>query len=254
MATRDQVDAGAMVQLPADGTLGALLVSRGTVQSVDARTLYTLLRVATRFDDWIRRRIESYEFTEGQDFEVFLTSEENPSGGRPARNYALSTSMAKELAMVENNVEGKRIRQYLIKVEAAWNEPSAVMARALILAHTQVQSLRAAREADAPKVEAYDRLQDARGCFGLQNAGKQLHVPPRGFVQWLLEQKYCYRSTPDKKGRTDILPYERYQDAGLFRLVTFPVGDPPRAQQQTLVTPRGLNYFGPRVSSHFDRN
>jgi hypothetical protein len=39
--------------------------------------------------------------------------------------------MAKELAMVENNEQGRNIRRYLIGVEKSWNNPEAVVQRAL---------------------------------------------------------------------------------------------------------------------------
>lgn len=41
----------------------------------------------------------------------------NPSGGRPQKEYALSINMAKELSMIENNVRGKQARKYFINCE-----------------------------------------------------------------------------------------------------------------------------------------
>ena len=43
-------------------------------------------------------------------------------GGRPAINYLLTMDMAKELAMVENNEAGRKVRRYLIKIENEYRQ------------------------------------------------------------------------------------------------------------------------------------
>lgn len=86
-------------------------------RAVNARELHRFLGVKTQFKDWINRRIEEYQFIKGQDFEVFLKNEQNPSGGRPAKEYALSLDMAKELSMVEKTEQGRKARQYFIEME-----------------------------------------------------------------------------------------------------------------------------------------
>lgn len=79
----------------------------------NARDLHAALGVDTRFDDWIRRRIEEYGFADGEDFSSTLRK----TRGRPATDYHLTLDMAKELAMVENNDAGRRIRRYFIALE-----------------------------------------------------------------------------------------------------------------------------------------
>ena len=86
-------------------------------RAVNARDLHQFLGVKTQFKDWINRRIEEYQFIKGQDFEVLLKNEQNSSGGRPAREYALSLDMAKELSMVEKTEQGRRARRYFIEME-----------------------------------------------------------------------------------------------------------------------------------------
>ena len=63
-------------------------------RAVNARDLHQFLGVKTQFKDWINRRIEEYQFIKVQDFEVLLKNEQNSSGGRPAKEYALSLDMA----------------------------------------------------------------------------------------------------------------------------------------------------------------
>ena len=88
------------------------------VNAVNARELHKKLGVQTLFKDWMPRRIEEYGFEEGRDFTV-LKNElgRNISGKFSSKEYIISLDMAKELAMVENNEQGRKIRQYFIEVE-----------------------------------------------------------------------------------------------------------------------------------------
>lgn len=80
----------------------------------DARDLHSFLEVSSIFSNWIHRRIEQYGFVEGEDFFPFL---EKSTGGRPGMAYHISLDMAKELAMVENNEQGRQVRRYFISME-----------------------------------------------------------------------------------------------------------------------------------------
>ena len=65
-------------------------------------------------------KIAKFGFKEGVDFEVTGFSHgnvKNPIGGRPTKEYILTLGVAKELAMVENNELGRKIRNYFIDCE-----------------------------------------------------------------------------------------------------------------------------------------
>ena len=93
------------------------IIERDGQQLVDARTLHAGRGVGVRFNDWVRRRIRKYGFTENQDY--YSEVSKTPNGGRPTTDYLLTLDMAKELAMVENNEQGREIRRYFIGVEKA---------------------------------------------------------------------------------------------------------------------------------------
>ena len=93
------------------------IVGLETLPTVNARELHAFLGVGKHFGSWISDRIEQYGFARGVDFEVFPGIGNNPSGGRPALEYAVSLDMAKELAMVERTEKGKQARQYFIECE-----------------------------------------------------------------------------------------------------------------------------------------
>ncbi|WP_273724641.1 antA/AntB antirepressor family protein [Bartonella sp. AU18XJBT] len=92
-------------------------IDQETVQTVNARELYTFLEVNVRFNDWIARRIEEYSFQENQDFVSFTQKRVKPKGGRPSTEYHITLDMAKELSMVERNEKGRQARRYFIECE-----------------------------------------------------------------------------------------------------------------------------------------
>jgi len=82
------------------------------VESVNARDLHIKLWVWKVFANWIKDRIEKYGFIENIDFAKI---------GKPQQNnktdYMLTLDTAKEIAMVENNENGRQIRRYFIEIE-----------------------------------------------------------------------------------------------------------------------------------------
>lgn len=89
---------------------------------VDARVLHGFLESKRAFSNWVRERIDKYEFVGGVDYEEvynkFVVNPPNPSqGGRPTKEYTLTIDMAKELSMVENNEQGRKARRYFIEME-----------------------------------------------------------------------------------------------------------------------------------------
>lgn len=93
------------------------ITERKGVQLVDARELHKRLGSKRNFADWIKQRIEKYEFIENEDFFSFSQICEKPLGGRPSIEFHLSITMAKELAMLQDNEMGRKFRRYFIEVE-----------------------------------------------------------------------------------------------------------------------------------------
>lgn len=89
---------------------------------VNARDLHKILGVGKDFSNWIKSRIEQYEFVDGEDYSPNLASGNNQGlsrfmPGHNRKDYALSLDMAKELCLVENTSQGKKARRYFIEVE-----------------------------------------------------------------------------------------------------------------------------------------
>jgi len=84
---------------------------------INARELHKELKNKRKFSDWIKQRIEQYEFVENTDFfkrHNFVTV---GNLSRPQIDYYITVDMGKELCMIENNEIGRNIRRYFIEAE-----------------------------------------------------------------------------------------------------------------------------------------
>lgn len=84
-----------------------------------AKKLYEFLELDPKnYSRWCRMSIVENEFAEeGTDYEVFVTNEENPQGGRPTQDFKLTARFAKKLSMTQKNERGEQAREYFTRVE-----------------------------------------------------------------------------------------------------------------------------------------
>ncbi len=95
---------------------------KGIIQNHDqslcnARDLHTFLEVGKDFSNWIKDRIQQHGIVENQDFIVIAKFGENPNGGRPSKEYHLTSEAAKHISMAEHTPKGQEARQYFIECE-----------------------------------------------------------------------------------------------------------------------------------------
>jgi prophage antirepressor-like protein len=88
-----------------------------------------------------------------------------------------------------------------------------------------------------PKADYFDELVERNTLTNFRETAKQLGVPPKSLVSFLLERKYLYR---DKKGH--LLPYED-KNNGLFEVKESFNEKTKWSGVQTLVTPKGRETF-----------
>ena len=89
-----------------------------------------------------------------------------------------------------------------------------------------------------PKADYFDELVDRNLLTNFREAAKQLNVPPKKFVTFLLDHKYIYR---DKKGK--LQPYQQYVESGLFNIKECVNEKTGWGGTQTLITPKGRETF-----------
>ena len=88
-----------------------------------------------------------------------------------------------------------------------------------------------------PKVEYFDSFITAEDCTNIRTTAKEIQVPEKQFVAWLLKNKYLYRTA---KGY--LMPYAKKSNEGLFIVKDFYYGYGQIAHH-TLITPNGKLLF-----------
>lgn len=112
--------------------------------TVMGRDLHESLQIETPYTMWFSRMRE-YGFAENTDFVTVNKNVIRTDGVKMPQtqcDHQMTIEMAKEICMIQRTDAGKKCRQYFLNLEAAWNSPEAVMARALQVANRQLINLR----------------------------------------------------------------------------------------------------------------
>lgn len=105
-------------------------IGQEIIQAVSARELHKALEIGRDFSSWIKPILE--DFIEDLDYLVFPETGENPNGGRPSIEYAVSMDVAKHISMLSRTPKGKEIRRYFIECEKRLKEPKSMAEIALM--------------------------------------------------------------------------------------------------------------------------
>lgn len=172
------------------------------IQAVNARELHHFLQVQTAFKDWIARRISEYGFLEGVDFCSILSES---TGGRPAKEYAITLDMAKELSMVERNEQGKQARRYFIECEKRLHAPKELSRLEVLQLAMQTEqeniALRATLDTARPKIAHYDRIVSRGGLINASQIGGKIGLSAVALNR-ILDELGVYSKAIKRNGRT----------------------------------------------------
>ena len=131
---------------------------------------------------------------------------------------------------------------YIAQQEAL--SPEELMAQALFVAQktladreARISALTVEVQVMAPKADYFDALVDRNLLTNFRETAKQLEIPPKKFVDFLLAKKYLYR---DKRGK--LMPYAE-KNNGLFEVKECFNEKTQWSGTQTLVTPKGRETF-----------
>ena len=225
-------------------------------QTVSARELHERLEVATAFKDWFPR-MRDYGFVDGVDFNTLKNEQVRIEGGRSVKremvDYELSIDMAKQICMIQRTEIGKKIRQYFLDLEKAWNTPEQIMSRALKIADQTIASLTskvgeletAVQEMDgviqnmAPKVDYADRILSSPDCMLVTQIAQDYGMSAKTF-NGVLENAGIQR----KVGGQWIL-YAAYQGKGYTKTRTneYQHGDKVGTRLSTVWTQKGRMFL-----------
>lgn len=215
-------------------------------QLVDARELHIALNNKRQFTDWIKQRIEQYGFIENVDFTTFSQNCEKPQGGRPTIEYALTIDTAKEIAMVENNEQGRKIRRYFIEVEKKARNMFEIP-KTLPEALRKAAELAEQLEQQKPKVLFAESVETSKNSVLINELSKILKqngydIGQNRLFEKLRNEGYLIK----QKGQNWNLPTQKSMEMGLFEVKKTIVNKPNGeilAKPTTKVTGKGQIYF-----------
>ena len=216
--------------------MNELLNVNNDTQTVSARELYEAVGSTERFSSWFERQLQ-YGFVEGEDFTGCKTF--NTLAHQELQDYNLSIDMAKEICMLQKNEKARKIRQYLIDIEKAWNTPEQILARALKVADQTIASLKDNLKEIQPKAEFFDAVTDSKDAIPMANVAKVLDMGiGRNKLFSILRDENILQH--------DNIPYQEYIDREYFRVVEQKY-DKPYGEIginiKTLVFQKGIDYI-----------
>ena len=217
--------------------------------TISARDLYEFLEVSTEYRHWFPRMCE-YGFSEGVDFNPFKNDRVQREGDRlvtrTVDDAQLTVDMAKEISMLQRNERGKQARQYFIQLEAAWNSPEQVMARALKLADRRIHQLEQTVHEQQPMVLFAKAVKTSDTSILVGDLAKLIKQNGVDIGQNRLFQQLRDNGYLCSQGERYNMPTQRGMELGLFEVRERTINNPDgsvRITRTTKVTGKGQIYF-----------
>ena len=213
-------------------------------QVVSARDLYNGLKIAQRFSRWVDNNFEMFE--EGTDFYKCTSSTVVNNGAvREIDDYIITIDMAKQLAMMVRNDNGKRYRKYFLKLEEKWNDPKEVVKRGYEILQNENNQLRIENDQLKPKALFADTVAASDDTILVRDLAKFLrqngiNIGQNRLFSWLRDKGYLIKKS---NGYT---PTQKAMDLELFEVSEWTISNnsgKPKIKLTTRVTGKGQNYF-----------
>lgn len=221
--------------------------------TVLGRDLHEKLGIKSRYNDWLARMCE-YGFAENEDY-IAITQKKVTAQGNETTytDHQLTLDMAKQICMIQRTDEGRRYREYFLDIERRRNDPQAVMARSLLYASRQIESITSALNAvnaqleeAKPKIVFADSVQTSKASILVGDLSKLLRqngvlMGQKRLFTWLREHGYLI-----KGGESHNMPTQRSMEAQLFEIKESSVSNPDgsiRVTKTPKVTGKGQIYF-----------
>ena len=200
-------------------------------QTVSGRDLHEFLEVGTQYTKWFERKVEKYGFIEKIDFVTISQNRLTVQGNETTyKEHILKLSMAKELAMLENNEKGKQARMYFIRCEEEYKKQKQSM-----LPQTYIEALEKLLESEKekerlrlensqqkqqlveyePKVTYYDLVLKSTNLITITLIAKDYGKSGQWLNKFLNEQGIQY-----KQSGTWLL-YQKYAQMGYTKSETY---------------------------------
>lgn len=155
--------------------------------------------------------------------------------------------------MVQKNENARKVRQYLIELEKAWNTPEQIMARALKMADKTIEQLKTDNKAleqkieqDKPKTIFADAVSTSHTSILIGDLAKLIcqngvQIGQKRLFEWMRQNNFLIKS-----GSSRNMPMQRYVEQGLFKIKESSYVDGNGCNvttKTTVVTGKGQIYF-----------
>ena len=220
-------------------------------QTVSARELYKKLEVKYDFKRWVDSNFRL--FVENKDYFAGHTDVRgNQYGGiQTILDFDLTINMAEHICLMSQTDKGMECRQYLIDLQAAWNTPEQVMARALKMADAtitklsgEISVLNDRIEEMQPKAIFSDAITASDSTILVREFAKILKqngVPTgeKRFYKQLVNENYLI------KRQNGYEPTQRAMELKLFEIAERPVDiyGETQIKRTVRITTDGQKYF-----------
>ena len=174
----------------------------------------------------IRENIEVWFLTEDGLYEVLMQSRK-----------PIAKAFKKEVKGILKSV--RKNGGYIAGQESA--SPEMILANAMIVAQNVIKANEQKIAELQPKADYFDNLVDRNLLLNFTDTAKELGIKRKDFIEWLLNNKYCFRSK-----KNDIKPYAAYSNTATENTKYFEVkewANDTHSGIQTLITPRGREVF-----------
>ena len=208
-------------------------------EGVCARDLHRFLENTDNVNTWFQRQAIRAMLDWNLDF--IRVAVLQPSG-QIAYDYVMTLAAAKEISMLNGGDKGKQARQYFIEMEKRARQlekdnlpkvPATFSAALMFAAEQQlvIEQQTARIEEMAPKEEFFDQVMDSNTTIDMAAVAKvsDIGIGRNRLFRFLRESKIL---------REDNTPYQRYVDAGYFRLVGGKFNDPSDGSTHITLTTR----------------
>ena len=236
-------------------------INQEQITLVNARELHQFLEVGRQFSDWIKDRIEQYEFIENQDY-ILTFHKTGERQNVKVTDYHITLDMAKEISMVERNAKGKQARQYFIECEKKVKQQEQQFAipktlpEALRLAADIQDKLEATKlivDQQKETIHHKDNMIKASNEASVK-AGELLirefvkscdiiHIGEKRFYEWMREQNIVSAKNE---------PYQQYVSMGYFTYKPSEETHGGKYRYTLRVTPRGKVWLATRYMKYID--
>lgn len=212
-------------------------------QTINARDLHLFLEVQSRFADWIKNRIEKYDFIESIDFMKVSKILETQKGYQI--DYFLTLEMAKELSMVENNEKGRQARRYFIEKEKEANRKQIALPttykealKSLLEQVEKNEELALENHKKTIMIESHIKQEKD---ISMTDFAKKHNLHPNKFVAKLRDLGYLYKENNINK------PYIKTNTKDFFvaKYVKDKISD--KTYNNFYLTVKGCNYFVKKI-------